>query len=283
MITKRIFDLLLAVVLAVPASIICCFACFVIYVEIRASPIFRQTRVGRDNLPFKIFKLRTMKPDTADVASHQVTQSQMTRTGAWLRRLKFDELPQLFNVLNGTMSFVGPRPCLPSQHELVAQRMSRGVTSLLPGITGFGQLAGLDMSTPQKLAIADATYIGAWSLKRDLVILFQTASGGGRGDAALKHQNIPKASEQAPAEGSAAETGDQLRFDQTIVITGATGFLGRAVIHTFILEGWSVVALVRNPHGGFASEVQQICLGDLAHADPIFFDCGPDDLWHHSA
>jgi lipopolysaccharide/colanic/teichoic acid biosynthesis glycosyltransferase/nucleoside-diphosphate-sugar epimerase len=268
MITKRIFDLLLAVVLAVPASIICCFACFVIYVEIRASPIFRQTRVGRDNLPFKIFKLRTMKPDTADVASHQVTQSQMTRTGAWLRRLKFDELPQLFNVLNGTMSFVGPRPCLPSQHELVAQRMSRGVTSLLPGITGFGQLAGLDMSTPQKLAIADATYIGAWSLKRDLVILFQTASGGGRGDAALKHQNIPKASEQAPAEGSAAETGDQLRFDQTIVITGATGFLGRAVIHTFILEGWSVVALVRNPHGGFASEVQQICLGDLAHADP---------------
>nr|MCC5647827.1 sugar transferase [Nostoc sp. CHAB 5824] len=230
--------------------------------------IFRQTRVGRNNIPFEIFKLRTMKPDTVNVASHEVTQSQITRVGAWLRRLKFDELPQLYNVLNGTMSFVGPRPCLPSQHELIAERMSRGVTSLLPGITGFGQLAGLDMSTPRKLAIADAYYVGSWSLKRDLAILFQTATGGGRGDAALRYQGIPAESEQVPVEGSATKTAVHPHHGKTVVITGATGFLGQAVIPKLLLEGWTVVAFVRNPHDGLASDIQQICFGDLGSADP---------------
>jgi O-antigen biosynthesis protein WbqP len=266
MMHKRVFDLLLVLVLTVPALLICFVASFSIYLEMRASPVFRQTRVGRDNIPFEIFKLRTMKPDTANVASHEVTKSQITRVGAWLRRLKFDELPQLYNVLNGTMSFVGPRPCLPTQHELIEERTSRDVTSLLPGITGLGQLAGLDMSTPRKLAIADASYIGAWSSKRDLGILFRTVTGGGRGDAALKQKNIPKAPEEAPAEAAASD--DQPRRGQTIVITGAAGFLGKAIIPTLLLEGWSVVALVRNPHEGFASEVQQICFGDLANADP---------------
>jgi len=101
-----------------------------------------------------------------------------------LRRTKIDELPQLWNVLIGDMSLVGPRPCLPSQTQLIAERARRGVLALRPGITGVGQLAGLDMSAPVALAEADAAYLARWTLRGDVVMLIQTALGKGGGDAA---------------------------------------------------------------------------------------------------
>ena len=110
----------------------------------------------------------------------------MTRSGRWIRRLKIDELPQLWNVLRGDMSFVGPRPCLPSQLVLIEARREVGVLALQPGITGVAQVAGLDMSDPARLAVADSAYCGAWSIGRDLNLLVRTFAGQGGGDAAAR-------------------------------------------------------------------------------------------------
>ena len=128
-----------------------------------------------------------MAVDTVDAASHMIDQRQILRVGRMIRAFKIDELPQLWNVLAGDMSLVGPRPNLPVQKELTAARREHDVFTLLPGITGVSQIAGLDMSAPWKLARVDATYIGPWHPGRDLAILFQTILGKGRGDAAAKH------------------------------------------------------------------------------------------------
>jgi O-antigen biosynthesis protein WbqP len=144
--------------------------------------IFRQTRVGRHEKPFTCYKLRTMYADTRDAPSHESAASAVTPAGRWLRRTKLDELPQLWNVLRGDMSFVGPRPCLPSQVELVAARRALGLYAIRPGITGVAQVAGLDMSDPQRLAAADAEYLKTMSLATDLRLMFMTAFGAGSGD-----------------------------------------------------------------------------------------------------
>ena len=182
---KRSADLFLALILLLPALLVCLPAAFLIWLEIRASPIFIQVRVGRGQEPFKILKLRTMNVDTGDHASHIVDSSRILRSGRFIRKAKLDELPQILNVLLGDMSFVGPRPCLPSQSELIEARNQVGIYELVPGITGPSQLAGLDMSQPKKLAKMDATYRGKWSLSRDLKIIFHTFTARGSGDAAI--------------------------------------------------------------------------------------------------
>ncbi len=182
---KRAFDLILCLALLVPAALVCLAVLPIAYLDTRATPLFVQRRVGRDKRPFRLVKLRTMRADTSDIASHEVGAAQITASGRWLRRLKLDELPQLLNVLTGSMSLVGPRPCLPVQHELIEERDTRGVFGLRPGITGPAQVAGVDMSTPAALAELDATYLAPWSLRRDLALLLATATGKGRGDAAM--------------------------------------------------------------------------------------------------
>lgn len=183
---KRFFDLTLALALLPACSLLCLVVLPIVYFDTRATPLFVQRRVGRHGSVFHLVKLRTMRADTKHVASHEVGADQITPSGRWLRRLKIDELPQVINVITGTMSFVGPRPCLPSQKELIAERTTRGVLALRPGITGPGQVAGIDMSAPARLAEIDATYLGAWSLRRDLKLLIATATGRGRGDAAAR-------------------------------------------------------------------------------------------------
>jgi len=148
--------------------------------------LFLQRRVGRGGNVFTIVKLRTMRPDTPQGASHEIGQASVTRIGLLLRKTKLDELPQLWNVLVGDMSLVGPRPCLPSQTELIGARRALGVLGLRPGITGPAQIAGIDMSRPQTLARADAAYLSAWSLRGDLRILLRTVAGFGAGDAAAQ-------------------------------------------------------------------------------------------------
>lgn len=181
---KRALDIFLVVLLAFPSSVIVLFCALVIMIETRSNPFFVQHRVGLGGQAFKLVKLRTMAPNTASIPSHQIDSRAILGSGKLLRATKLDELPQLWNVLIGEMSFVGPRPCLPSQEEVITERAERGVLRLLPGITGPSQLAGIDMSTPRKLAATDALYSMNQSAVYDILILVRTLLGRGAGDPA---------------------------------------------------------------------------------------------------
>lgn len=146
------------------------------------SPIFIQERVGKNRKPFKLIKFRTMSVATESVATHLVQASSITKLGAFLRKTKLDELPQLINVLKGEMSFVGPRPCLFNQEELIAEREKRGVLDVRPGITGLAQVNEIDMSTPELLAKWDMTMIEGFSLGMYFKLILQTVTGAGSGD-----------------------------------------------------------------------------------------------------
>ena len=180
---KRAFDLAVAVALALPAAAVVGLAAVAVRWDSPGPALFRQTRVGRGNRPFTLYKLRTMAASTEHRASHEVSPVQITRVGRLLRSTKLDELPQLLNVLRGDMSLVGPRPCLPVQRELIEARERRGVHRLRPGITGPAQIEGIDMSTPERLAEADAAYLDVRTLSTDARILMRTFIGAGRGDA----------------------------------------------------------------------------------------------------
>ncbi len=146
------------------------------------SPLFRQERVGRHQKPFTLVKFRTMRPDTQSVATHLANPAAVTPLGAFLRRTKLDELPQLWNVLNGDMSLVGPRPCLFNQTELIEERASRGVFAARPGITGLSQINEIDMSTPKLLAETDARMLQDLELSGYFIYIIKTVTGAGRGD-----------------------------------------------------------------------------------------------------
>jgi O-antigen biosynthesis protein WbqP len=146
------------------------------------SPLFRQERVGRHQKPFTLVKFRTMRPDTQSVATHLANPAAVTPLGAFLRRTKLDELPQLWNVLKGDMSLVGPRPCLFNQTELIVERASRGVFAARPGITGLSQINGIDMSTPKLLADTDARMLQDLGLSAYFTYTIKTVTGAGRGD-----------------------------------------------------------------------------------------------------
>lgn len=180
---KRIFDLLLALLALLPAALICLICAAAIQMESDGLSVFRQVRVGRGRRPFVLYKLRTLAQDTGDRASHEISPAQITRVGSFLRQTKLDELPQLLNVITGDMSFVGPRPCLLTQEKLIAERDELGVYSLRPGITGPAQLAGIDMSRPTELAVADAAYAANCTMWYDVGCIISTGLGRGRGDA----------------------------------------------------------------------------------------------------
>ncbi|NRP37556.1 putative sugar transferase EpsL [Marinobacterium sp. xm-a-121] len=146
------------------------------------SPVFRQVRVGRNKKPFTLVKFRTMKVDTASVATHLASSSSITSFGHFLRRTKLDELPQLWNVLKGEMSLVGPRPGLFNQEELIEARDRYGVFAVRPGITGLSQVNEIDMSTPVLLAESDAKMIAEMSVSNYFKYIFQTVAGKGSGD-----------------------------------------------------------------------------------------------------
>ncbi|WP_305405726.1 sugar transferase [Photobacterium leiognathi] len=147
------------------------------------SPVFIQTRVGKNKQPFQLIKFRTMSVDTKSVASHLANNASITKLGAFLRKTKIDELPQLINVLKGDMSLVGPRPNLFNQEELIAERDKLGVYDVLPGITGLAQVQNIDMSTPQLLAEIDKRMIDSLTIKDYFKYILMTATGSGSGDA----------------------------------------------------------------------------------------------------
>jgi O-antigen biosynthesis protein WbqP len=146
------------------------------------SPIFLQQRVGRDKKPFVLVKFRTMRIDTASVASHLANTASITRFGGFLRKCKLDELPQLWNVLKGDMSLVGPRPGLFNQEELTEARDANNVFDVRPGITGLAQVNEIDMSTPHLLAKTDKEMIETFTLSNYFKYIFMTLWGKGSGD-----------------------------------------------------------------------------------------------------
>lgn len=146
------------------------------------SPIFRQERVGRNKEPFTLVKFRTMRKDTASVASHLASADAITPFGRFLRRTKLDELPQLLNVLKGEMSLVGPRPCLFNQQELIDERERRGVLTARPGITGLAQVNDIDMSTPRLLAETDQKMLENLTVGAYFRYILMTVGGKGAGD-----------------------------------------------------------------------------------------------------
>lgn len=146
------------------------------------SPLFRQERVGRNKKPFVLVKFRTMSVDTASMASHLASTASITEMGGFLRKTKLDELPQLWNVLKGEMSLVGPRPGLFNQEELTSARDALDVFDVRPGVTGLAQVSDIDMSTPELLAETDAKMISEFSLENYFKYILQTVTGKGSGD-----------------------------------------------------------------------------------------------------
>lgn len=157
-----------------------------IYIAVRldspGSGIFAQERIGAHGKIFTCYKFRTMRVGTKVAGTHEVSESAVTRLGRMLRRTKVDELPQIINIIRGELSLVGPRPCLPVQHELIEARGKRGVNDVLPGITGLSQIQGIDMSDPERLAISDERYVALRSVLLDVKIIVQTLIGRGQGD-----------------------------------------------------------------------------------------------------
>ena len=177
----RVFDILLSFFgLLILSPII--LLLLIVYLSKIDSPFFRQERVGVNQKPFNLLKFRTMHTNTESVATHLVQVSAITKWGWFLRKSKLDELPQLFNVLKGDMSFVGPRPNLFNQLELIEERAKRGLYSVRPGITGLAQIYKIDMSTPQLLAETDAKMIDHLNVWYYFKYIFLTVFGKGFGD-----------------------------------------------------------------------------------------------------
>lgn len=182
---RRFFDIvfsLLGLIILSPIILLL----FIIGFFDTGSALFRQERVGVNKRPFYLLKFRSMHVNTQAVATHLVQGSAITKWGSLLRKSKLDELPQLFNVLLGEMSFVGPRPNLFNQTELIEERGKRGVYSIRPGITGLAQINKIDMSTPKLLAETDARMIAQLNGWYYFKYIFLTLFGKGFGDRVRK-------------------------------------------------------------------------------------------------
>jgi O-antigen biosynthesis protein WbqP len=178
---KRIFDFTIALIGIVALSPIILVALLAIRLGSRGSPVFAQLRLGRGEHTFVCYKMRTMYRNAGNLPTHQIAASKITPLGNFLRRTKLDELPQLFNVVRGDMSLVGPRPCLPIQTDLIDARRQTCAFAVLPGITGLAQIAGVDMSDPIKLAKIDGDYVHNRTFAIDMRILISTLTGSGLG------------------------------------------------------------------------------------------------------
>ena len=173
---KRLFDLVCALCALVILLVPICVVFLVVKATSRGPALYWSDRVGRHNTIFRMPKFRTMRVDTPTVATHLLADPQrfLTPVGAFLRKSSLDELPQLWSILRGDMGFVGPRPALYNQDDLIALRTEYGVDRLLPGLTGWAQINGRDeLPIPQKVKL-DVDYLQRWSLALDIKILVLT-------------------------------------------------------------------------------------------------------------
>jgi len=173
---KRLFDLVLAIILIILFAVPLVVIAFAVRLTSSGSALYWSDRVGLDNQIFKMPKFRSMRADAPGVATHLLDnpQSYLTPIGSFLRRSSLDELPQIWSVLMGDMSFVGPRPALYNQDDLIALRTERGVHTLEPGLTGWAQVNGRDdLPIPIKVDL-DVEYMQKQSFFFDLYILYLT-------------------------------------------------------------------------------------------------------------
>jgi len=174
---KRVFDLGVAVFAAILLLIPVMLAAALVRFTSKGPVLYWSDRVGRNNQIFKMPKFRSMQVGTPAVATHLLSNpdAYLTPVGSFLRKSSLDELPQLWSILKGDMSFVGPRPALFNQHDLMELRTRAGVHRLTPGLTGWAQINGRDeLPIPQKVAL-DIEYMHRQSLIFDIKIIFLTA------------------------------------------------------------------------------------------------------------
>ena len=179
---KKSFDYAVSILIFVLFWWLFLLIALVIKLSSEGPVIFAQNRVGLNGEAFICYKFRTMQVGTKVAATHEVSASHIIKFGSVLRKSKLDELPQIFNIIKNEMSFVGPRPCLPTQTELVNLRTDAGILTDLPGITGWAQIHGIDMSDPQLLVDKEIEYRSKRSIILDIKILFATFIGRGNGD-----------------------------------------------------------------------------------------------------
>ena len=173
---KRLFDSLLVVIVIILLVVPIILASIAVRITSKGSVLYWSDRVGKNNEIFKMPKFRSMRIDTPAVATHLLDNpdAYLSPIGGFLRRSSLDEIPQLFSVLKGDMSFVGPRPALYNQDDLIALRTENGVDKLLPGITGWAQVNGRDeLSIPDKVVL-DVEYLKRQSFWFDMKILWMT-------------------------------------------------------------------------------------------------------------
>lgn len=173
---KRAFDFIVSLVSIIILSPLFLVVSVMILAGDGAPILFRQERVGKNGKIFTVYKFRTMKNGIGDVATSDLDDAdeKITKTGKFLRTTSIDELPQLFNILNGTMSLVGPRPLIPSETEIHELRNKYNVYSVTPGMTGWAQVNGRDNITNEKKALLDKEYVEKQSFMFDIKILFMT-------------------------------------------------------------------------------------------------------------
>jgi len=173
---KRIFDLILAIFLFLVLAISLLLIAVLVITTSKGPALYWSDRIGKNNKIFKMPKFRSMLADTPAVATHLLDNPDvyLSPIGGFLRSTSLDELPQLFSVLKGDMSFVGPRPALFNQNDLITLRTEKGADKLLPGITGWAQVNGRDeLSIPDKV-ILDVEYLNRQSFWFDMKILWMT-------------------------------------------------------------------------------------------------------------
>ena len=188
---KRFFDFTVSLLLIIALIPVFLIIALVVLIDSGYPVIFKQYRVGKDNKLFYIYKFRTMKVNTRNTATEDLKEanSVITKSGRILRKTSLDELPQLFNVLTGKMSFVGPRPLIPEEKEIRQIRKELGVYSVRPGITGLAQVNGRDMLGAKEKALFDKEYVEKQSILFDIKIMFKTVL------VVLKRENISEGGE----------------------------------------------------------------------------------------
>ena len=194
---KRIFDFLLALILIILLSPVLLIIAVAIKIDSHGRVIFKQKRMGQYGEPFIVYKFRTMYKHTPkNKATNDLDNRDdyITKIGHWLRITSLDELPQLFNILKGEMSFVGPRPVILAEKELIDKRKKAGIYQLKPGVTGYAQINGRDNVCIDKKVEYDKYYLNNHSFLMDLKIIFKT------GIKVLKKEDIFEHQEQIDEE-----------------------------------------------------------------------------------
>jgi O-antigen biosynthesis protein WbqP len=237
---KRAFDIIVSLLLLIPGLPLMAIAAIAIYFSDGRPVIFAQTRVGKNQVPFTCLKLRTMRRNTPSRASHEVGVDAIFPAGKIIRKFKLDELPQLFNVIAGTMSLVGPRPCLPNQTELVTLRANAGIFAMTPGVTGLAQVRDIDMSIPARLVACETEYAKTRGFVLDTKLLIATFLGGG-----LKVDAASKSAAQPENQRNAKMHSQPHKNAASDLIIGASGFVGLALARRLCANGNTTVRLAQ--------------------------------------